>query len=217
MGRFRVLYGTLLCVLSACAKQPDTKTLLVYAKARAAYEQGRFQDAADIAADAADFAPALVLRGKALYFCGDSDGAEAKLRQALRAGPALAEAPLFLARIAREQGRDGDARTLAETLIRNNPQDIRALRLASDLAADCGDHESAAAFLDRAADACAESALVFISRAKLRWTGGNREGALDDLSKADALLPRNSYLSKTTGEFRQRIESSVRNGTEADK
>jgi tetratricopeptide (TPR) repeat protein len=213
-------FGGLICcaaLFAACAGSADEKTLFLYVKASAAYERGNFEEAADIASEAGNFAPALVLRGKALYFRGDAAGAEAALRQALRRNPASAEAPLFLARLLRDQGRDGDARVLAEALLRDNPQDIRALRLASDLAAVRGDGESAAALLDRAAEASSETALVFIDRAKLRWTGGNREGALEDLSRAEALLPRNSYLSKTIGEIRFLIRANSYRGEEADK
>jgi tetratricopeptide (TPR) repeat protein len=194
--------------LVSCAKdRADDPALILYAKASSAYAKGNYAETTEILAGVKNFVPALVLRGKALYFCGDDAGAESAFRKALRLNPSSVEASLFLARLLRDSGRDDEAMRGAEALIRNNPQDIRALRLASDLASAGGDSESAAAFLDQAVEASAESALVFIDRARIRWIGGNGEGAMEDLRRAEALLPWNTALSRSIGELRFLIAS----------
>jgi len=43
-------------------------------------------------------------------------------------------------------------------------------------------------------EASAESALVFLDRARLRWAGGNGGGALEDLGRAKVLLTRDSPI-----------------------
>ena len=180
----------------SCKEEVDEETLLLYSRAAAAYAQGHFEETSTMLEKQRNFSPALLLRSKALYFSGRGEDAEELLRRILRRQPGGGEAALFLARIVREQGKDEEARRITETLLRNNPQDIRALRLASDLAAQRGDMEDAAALLDRAVEASAETALVFVDRARLRWIVGNGSGALDDLRRAELLLPWNTAFHK---------------------
>ncbi|MDR2552486.1 MAG: tetratricopeptide repeat protein [Treponema sp.] len=186
----------------------DEKTLLLYSRSAAAYAQGRFQEASDLLKEVEGFSPALTLRAKALYFDNRPGEAEPLLRRVLRRNPGSGEAALFLARILREQEKEGEARILIEDVLRNNPQEIRALRLASDLAARRGDAEDAAALLDRAVEASAETALVYIDRAKLRWIAGNGGGALEDLRRAEILLPWNASLGRGIGDLRRIIGAS---------
>jgi tetratricopeptide (TPR) repeat protein len=205
-----VLLFILCAALVSCVNDTaDNETLLLYAKASSVYAKGSYAETAELLAGVKDFVPALVLRGKALYFRGDDDGAESAFRKALRLNPSSAEASLFLARLLRDSDRNDEAARRTEALIRDNPQDIRALRLASDLASAGGDSENAAAFLDRAVEASAETALVFIDRARLRWIGGNGEGALEDLRRAEALLPWDTALSRSIGELRFLIASGT--------
>jgi predicted Zn-dependent protease len=191
--------------LISCKKETDEETLLLYGRASAAYAQGHFEETASMLADIKNFSPALLLRSKALYFSNKSNEAEELLRLTLRRHPGSGEASLFLARILREQGRDEEARHIAETMLRDNPQDIRMLRLASDLAAQRGETEMAATLLDRAVEASAETALVFVDRAKIRWNAGNGSGALEDLRRAELLLPWNTALNKGISDLRTTI------------
>jgi tetratricopeptide (TPR) repeat protein len=188
-------------------EEADEQTLLLYGRASAAYAQGSFEEASSMLEKVRNFLPALVLRSKALYFSGRGDEAEGLLRRALRSSPGSGEAALFLARIFREQGKERQAQELSEIMLRNNPQDIRALRLASDLALERGDAGTAAALLDRAVEASAETALVFVDRAKLRWTNGNGSGALEDLRKAEQLLPWNTGLNRGISDLRTVIDA----------
>jgi tetratricopeptide (TPR) repeat protein len=203
-----------LTVLVSCARAPGDETLLLYAQAQGAYGRGAFAQTAQMLQGVQGFMPALVLRGKALYFCDDDEGAERVLQKALKQGRS-AEALLFTARIKRDRGDAEGARAIAEELIRDNPQDIRALRLASDLAAARGDGAEAAALLDKAAEAAAEGAMVFIDRAKLRWSRGNAGGALQDLARAETLLPWAEAFSQNVAALRAAI-SSVRQKEEAE-
>ena len=191
----------------SCKDEADEETLLQYGRASAAYAQGNFEETAAMLENLRKFPPALLLRSKALYFSGKGNEAEEILRKFLRSNPASGEAALFLARILREQGKEQEARQLTELILRNNPQDIRALRLASDLAFQQGNTEDAAALLDRAVEACAETALVFVDRAKLRWTSGNGSGALEDLRRAEQLLPWNTGMNKGIRDLRTIIET----------
>lgn len=205
-----LIFGPALALaVISCGEDGDEKTMLLYGRAAAAYASGRFEETGSLLEGCGNFAPALVLRSKALYFLGRGEEAEQLLRGALRRHPELAEASLFLARIVREQGKDGEARELAEGLLRNNPGDLQALRLASDLAAERGDGEDAAALLDRAVEASAETALVFVDRAKLRWAAGNRKGALEDLRRAEILLPWNTSLVRGIRDMRTLIDTGT--------
>jgi tetratricopeptide (TPR) repeat protein len=202
------LSAVFLVFLLSCGREKvDDPDLLLYVKSSSEYAQGNFEKAAAMLAPADSFVPALVLRGKALYFCSSLDEAEKLFRRALKFNPGSAEASLFLARIFRDEGREEEARATADLLLRDNPQDPRALRLRADLALQQGDTETAAALLDRAVEASAETALVFVDRARMRWTGGNGAGALEDLTRAEALLGRDSYFSSGIGELRFRIAS----------
>ena len=210
-GFLPVLLGfflaALVLFLFSCREEADEETLLLYGRASAVYAGGNFEETAALLEKLPKFSPALILRSKALYFSGRGDEAEFLLRKVLRSNPGAAEAALFLVRILREQGKEEAARQMAEQILRDNPQDIRILRLASDLASRRGDTEEAAALLDRAVEASAETALVFVDRARLRWSSGNGSGALDDLRRAELLLPWNTALNKGIHDLRTVIDS----------
>lgn len=191
----------LFLILSCAPSGPDEETLLRYARASAAYGEGRFAEAARMLGGIRSFPPALVLRGKAEYFSGDGKAAEGSLRRALALRPAGAEASLYLARVLREAGKVQEAGALLEAVLGDDPSDIRALRLAAELSRDGGPAGAAeaAAFLDRAVEAASEAALVFLDRARIRWIAGNGKGALEDLKNARTLLPWDTPLVKSIG------------------
>jgi tetratricopeptide (TPR) repeat protein len=181
----------------SCAKAPETETIRLYARASEAYASGRFSETAEILGGEKNFHPALILRAKAEYFSGDFENAEKTCRRALKKRPSSFEAKIYLSRILNEKDDLQAAVKLTESLLADNPQDIRALRLASELAFQNGKNDEAAAFLDRAAEFSAESAMVLLDRARLRWTAGKRQEALDDLSRAKAMLPWDTPLLRT--------------------
>jgi tetratricopeptide (TPR) repeat protein len=215
MGFFRIKRGGLalaaLILLQSCETPPDEETLLLYARAQGVYSEGRFVETARMLGTLRSFPPGLVLRGKAEYFSGDLLSAEASLRRALRLRPASAEASVYLIRILRERGKAEEALSLAEALIADDPSDIRALRLAADLFRERGPggEAAAAALLDRAVEASAETALVFLDRARARWIAGNGGGALEDLRSTRVLLPPDSPLLRAVAGLESRISQEV--------
>jgi predicted Zn-dependent protease len=191
------LAGVLL--LSCESGKPDEETLLLYAKASSVYREGQYSEAASMLSRERAFTPSLVLRGKAQYFAGDDNDAEKSLRRALALSPGNTEAGLYLARLGREKGNIKDATQIIERILSDDPQNIRALRLAAEMARDTGPQGEAmaAAYLDQAVEASAELALVFMDRARNRWVNGNGKAALEDLLRAKALLPLNSPLLRS--------------------
>jgi tetratricopeptide (TPR) repeat protein len=193
-------------VLASCFSGEDKEILMLYARAQKSYQEGNFSETAKILAGARNFVPALVLRGKGEYFSGDSEAAEASFRRARKLNPASAEAGLYLGRILRERGDLTGAGNLSESLLSDDPLDPRVLRFAAELAGESGRMDSALAYLDRAAEASAESALVFVDRARARWTAGRGKEALEDLEKARILLPWDTPLARSI----QNLESTIK-------
>ena len=204
-----------LCFVSCAQKPPDSETLLLYLRSRSLCDEGRFSEAAEMLAKEKRFVPALVLRGKAEYLSGDLVSAGKSLQKALARQPHNSEAALYQARVFWENGDSGRAEKLIEKLLANNPLDIRALRFASELARERGVSGEAvsAALLDRAVEAsetaASEASLVFLGRARLRWIGGNSEGALEDLGRARSMLGRDSPLINPL----EKLESVIREVT----
>jgi tetratricopeptide (TPR) repeat protein len=191
---------------ASSAKSPDTETIRLYVRASDAYAQGRFAETAELLHKQNNFPPALVLRAKAEYFSNNFDKAEKSCRRAIKLRPSLSEANLYLARILREKDDLKGAETVIESLLADNPQDIRALRLAAELASDTRKFDEAVIFLDRAAEFSAESALVLLDRARLRWTAGKSAEALEDLSRAKAMLPWDTPLLRSISNLEKTIK-----------
>ena len=200
---------TLLCatalMVASCNRKPDTETIRLYVRASDVYELGLFSQVTEILQKENKFPPALILRAKAEFFLGDIDKAENTFRRLIKLRPSSLEAHLYLARILREKGDITRAIKTTENILADNPQDIRSLRLAAELAMDAGKFDEAVILLDRAADYSAESAMVLLDRARLRWISGitndesygsPQQAALEDLSRARAMLPKDSPLSR---------------------
>jgi tetratricopeptide (TPR) repeat protein len=188
----------------------DDETLLRYVRAQKTYGEGGFSETIKLLHGIQKFAPALVLKGKAEYFSGDPAAAEVSFRRARRRNPASAEAGLYLGRILRERGDHAGAEAVAESLLADDPLDIRVLRLAADLAREGGRADAAMAYLDRAAEASAETALVFVDRARARWIAGKGADALEDLEKARALLPWDTPLARSIKNLESTIREALR-------
>jgi len=201
------------CAISCSGKNgkaPDTETLRVFVSASDAYSQGRFAEAAEILKDQKNFVPSLILRAKAEYFSGDWEEAEKTCRRAIKLRSSSLEASLYLARILREKNNPKEARSVTEALLADNPQDIRALRLAAELSSDAGRYDEAVIFLDKAAEYSAECAMVLLDRARLRWVSAGTDetalrSALDDLSRAKAMLPWDTPLFRSISNLERTI------------
>jgi tetratricopeptide (TPR) repeat protein len=192
-------------MLISCAPRPDDETLIRYARAQKAYQEGSFPETLRLLEGIRGFAPGLLLRGKGEYFSGDLEAAEKSFRRARKLRPGSLEAGLYLSRILRERGDHAGAAALAESLLADDPLNVRALRLTADLAREEGRAAASQAYLDRAVEASAESALVFLDRARARWSLGRGEEALEDLKRAQALLPWDTPLLRSI----QTLESTI--------
>ena len=194
----------------SCVKSPDTETVRAFVRASDAYSQGRFSETAEILQRQNKFPPAVILRAKAEYFSGNLENAEKSFRRAIKLRPSSLEAGLYLARILREKGDLAGAQAAAESLLADNPQDIRILRFAAELAFDAGKFDETAILLDRAAEFSAESALVLLDRARLYWVAGISDesahlAALNDLSRARAMLPWDTPLLRSISNLEEII------------
>jgi len=191
---------------SSCSKTPDKKTILRYARASEAYSLGKFSETAESLGKEKNFPPSLLLRAKAEFFSGDVEKAEKTCRRLLKKRPSFYEGKLYLARVLREKGESEKAARVTEEMLADYPQDIRALRFAAELAGESKKYDEAAVFLDKAAELSAESALVFLDRARLRWTAGKGQEALEDLSRAKAMLPWDTPLLRVINNLERTIK-----------
>jgi len=193
-------------LLASCSNTPDEKTIRVFSLASQAYSQGRFKDVIEILQAENKFPPSLILRAKAEYFSGDLKKAEESCRKAVKLRPSSLEAPLYLARILREKGDYKGALEITQSLLADNPQDIRALRLSAELASEAEKYDEALILLDRAAEYSAESAMVLLDRARLFWISGKANNALDDLRRARAMLPWDTPLLRSISNLENLIK-----------
>ena len=189
-----------------CEKEPDIETIRVYVRASDAYSQGRFAEVSEILSGKNKFLPAQILLAKAEYFAGNIEKAEKTCRRIIKQRPSSPEANLYLARILREKGDLAGAVEITEKLLSDDPQDIRALRLSADFSAEAGKLDEAAVLLDRAVEYTAEGAMVLLDRARLRWIAGRGYDALDDLSRAKAMLPWETPLMRSISNLEKIIK-----------
>jgi tetratricopeptide (TPR) repeat protein len=190
-------------------KAEDTETIRLYFLASNAYAEGQFEKTKEILQREKKFPPALILRAKAEYFSGDFEEAELSCRRALKYRPSSFEARLYLARALREREDFKKKKKIIESLLADNPYDIRTLYLAAELAAEMGKNTEAAVFLDRAADLSGDSAMVLLNRARLRWAAGKRDEALEDLSRAKNMLPWDTPLMRSINNLENTIREAL--------
>jgi tetratricopeptide (TPR) repeat protein len=183
--------------LGSCTQIPDREAIRLYTRASDSYAQGKFAETIKILHNEKKFPPALLLRAKAEYFSGDLEKAEKSFRRLIKVRPSSYEAKLYLARIIHEKGNPGGAVQLTESLLTDNPYDIRTLRFAAALASETGKNDEAVILLDRAAELSAESALVLLDRARQRWVAGRGAEALEDLNRAKSMLPWDTPLLRS--------------------
>jgi Putative Zn-dependent protease, contains TPR repeats len=206
MKKFILLFCAVVIALTSCAKTPNQKTILLYIRASETYAQGKFTETVESLNKEKKFPPSLLLRAKAEYFSGDIEKAEKTCRGLLKIQPSFYEGKLYLAKILREKGNPGAALQITESLLADYPQDIRALRFAAELAGEAKKYDEAAVFLDKAAELSAESALVLLDRARLRWVAGKGTEALEDLSRAKAMLPWDTPLLRSINNLEKTIK-----------
>ncbi|MDR1468857.1 MAG: tetratricopeptide repeat protein [Spirochaetaceae bacterium] len=208
-----VLAGFVLFACSACSGQKtgSEAELVRYVRAKVLYDEGRFADALQLLAKET-FIPSQILRGKAFFFSGDRENAEKQLRAVLKKRPSAVEASLYLARVLREKGEGGAAETIVNQILSDDPQNVRALRLAADLQKDKGPEYSAEAlaYLDRAVEASMETAMAILERARHKWLLGKDAEALADLAGAKTLFPPDTPALKVVDNLQATIEELLR-------
>jgi tetratricopeptide (TPR) repeat protein len=181
-----------------------------YTQALGLYSDGRFKEAAQIVRTSSKgHYPTQILCGKALFFTGDYSGAKTALQEALRLRSTSVEARLYMAYIQRASGHIKDAQKIAEDILVDDPENLRALRLLADLAEGQG---AKTAYLDRAISGMGEAALLFVERARSRYVSGDCSGSLQDISAALSLLPENSSLRSPIVALQQTIERQFQDG-----
>ena len=201
---FNIIF-ILVLFFGACNNKIDESTIRLYTNAHELYVNGQFSDTAELLNSVKKFSPALTLRAKAEFFNGDLDKSEKSFRLAIKSRPGSVEPKLYLARIMLEKGEDVKAKKLTEELLADNYHDPRILRFAASLAMEQGDITGASVFLDQAAELAAEGAMVLLDRARLRWINGNGTDALEDLSRAKAILPWDTPLARSINNLENRI------------
>jgi len=206
MKKFTLLFCAVIFVFSSCSGKADKRTILRYVQASEEYGQGKFEETLETLKREKKFPPSLLLRAKAEFFAGDIEKAEKTCRKLLKIQPSFYEGKLYLARILREKGDSDKAAKVTESLLADYPQDIRALRFAAELAGEAKKYDEAAIFLDKAAELSAESALVLLDRARLRWVAGKGTEALDDLTRAKAMLPWDTPLLRSINNLEKTIK-----------
>jgi predicted Zn-dependent protease len=199
--------------VSACsAEETGTESqLLLYGRAKALYDGGSFAETLQLL-EKETFIPSRILRGKAYYFSGAPENAEKQFRAVLKKRPSAVEASIFLARTLREKGDGAAAEKMVNRIISDDPQNVRALRLAADLQKDKGSAYSAEAlaYLDRAVDASVETAMAILERARHKWLLGKDKEALADLAGAKTLLPPDVPALKVVENLQSTIEEFLR-------
>jgi tetratricopeptide (TPR) repeat protein len=201
------IFITAIIFFSCTSKEISEDDILTYARARSLYAEGRFDEAAELLGQANGLPQALTLRGKALFFSDRTAEAEKLFEKAIKLRPSSLEAQLYLAHIKMEKGDRQGAFTLVEGLIADDPENIRVLRLAADLSFSRGPEGEAEgiSYLDRAAAAASELSFVLLDRARIRWTSGNADGALEDLRAARIFLKEGSPLDRSI----QNLENTI--------
>jgi tetratricopeptide (TPR) repeat protein len=125
------------CVFAACKNDNDDR-LEFYARAKVAFDEGKFTQVIQLLESDNTFVPSLGLCGKAYYFTGDKQNAEKKLSRAIKLRQESVDAKIYLTRVYRESGRTKEAENLVKTILQDDPQNIRAVRLASDISREKG-------------------------------------------------------------------------------
>ncbi|MCL2065916.1 MAG: tetratricopeptide repeat protein [Treponema sp.] len=193
----------------SCAYKADRETIHLYIRASEFYTAGNFAETCNVLDGIEKFPPALVLKGKAEYFSGRLDDAEKSFRLAVKKRPSAFEARLYLARVIREKGDLAAAMKITESLLADYPQDIRTLYLAAELADEMGNGAEALLLMDRAAEFSADCAMILLGRARMRWVLGRGADALEDLSRARAMLPWNTPLANSIINLETRIREAL--------
>ncbi|MEW6564354.1 MAG: tetratricopeptide repeat protein [Spirochaetota bacterium] len=183
--------------------------LVQYKDALVLFNEGRYSEAAKKLESLRAYYGAQLLRGKAFYFRGAYSDAEKALRESLRLRPSSVEGRLYLAYTQRALGKEAEAQKLAEDILADDPDNIRAYRILLELTQN---DRNKANLLNQALEAAQETAFLFVERARYRWISGDGTGALQDISAALSLIPTDSMLRQPIAALQKTITTQMQGG-----
>jgi hypothetical protein len=120
------------------------------------------------------------------------------------------EGRLYLAYTQRALGKEAEAQKLAEDILADDPDNIRAYRILLELTQN---DRNKANLLNQALEAAQETAFLFVERARYRWISGDGTGALQDISAALILIPADSILRQPIAALQKTITTQMQGGT----
>jgi predicted Zn-dependent protease len=191
-------------VLVSCAA-PGAKTAEAYAHAKAAYAEGKIEDAlhelvALLARDGS-FAPARLLYGRTLYFHRDYENARQVLERLAADRPDSVEASLWLVRTLIQLQKPSDAETILVKLLSVNADDPRLAYQMGLLRETRNDLKSAQEFFQSATLADEDAALVHFESARVYYQLRQNADARTELTRTLAMLGPQSLLRRPMEEL----------------
>jgi len=206
-----VAFG-LVCFVVACKPAaPDAKALSTYAQAKIVYESGNPAEAVKsltaLCRDWPDFKQAAFVRGRALYFTADYQGAGEVFRKLTLEHPQGIEAALWLVRCLQAQNQLAQARTLLEQLRELNPDDTRILWLLALQSEDENKPNEAMSFLQLAGNGDADMALVHLEIARISFQWGQLDKSRAEIKRTIAMLEEGSPIRDSALQLSARLKS----------
>jgi predicted Zn-dependent protease len=194
-----------MAVLLISCGTPGTKTAEAYAHAKAAYAEGKIEEAlqelAVLLARDGSFAPARLLYGRTLYFHRDYENARQMLERLSVDRPDSIEASLWLVRTLIQLQKPSDAEAVLVRLLAVNADDPRLAYQMGLLREARNDLAGAQAFFKSAALADEDAAPVHFESARLYYQLRQNTDARAELTRALAMLSYQSLLRKPMEEL----------------
>ncbi|HAK46238.1 MAG TPA: hypothetical protein DCO79_10025 [Spirochaeta sp.] len=177
---------------------PGEAELDIYFKASTAYENGNFDASVNLLSavekKCPDFYQARLLKGKALFFSGDSVSAATVFTDLLDDVKNYYEVEIWLLRCMIQDSSIGNSVDFGEQLLSRSPEDPRVLGMLGRISAVDGDYQRALELYKRAFLFEEELAINRVDAAKIYFTLMNTDAALAQLEKALELVSENSPL-----------------------
>lgn len=200
--------GALITLMVSCSIVDTESRERAYEKAKALHGVGDDEAALVLLAEAGSSARSSLLAGKIEFMRGNSEAAEKKFREARQLDPLSIDADIWSARALRAVGREAEAAAVLAAVLERDSENVRALRMMADAAANRGDFGKAFAYLEQVLDGGNEIGLALIDRARLYWISGDAEGALADLRNARSLIPEESAPARAAAMHVRAIEGA---------
>jgi tetratricopeptide (TPR) repeat protein len=192
--------------------KPSKAELDAYMRARDLYLRGAVQQAAVVVSGidsrTREFHQARLLEGKILFFEGKTQEAEHLFEELANRRPGYTEAQIWLLRALQGQGKTAQAEKLLDSVLEVNPGDPRFLHQAGLISLERNDIANALEFFRRSEDSAVDLAQSYIESARIHYRFGLLAPALQDLTRALAILPPESGMRKPVEELQRRIRET---------